>query len=59
MREYIHPRRQMLVLNRGSYISTLGTTYKPITIGQAISLLRKLEIAHIEKLLDRSRHERI
>jgi len=50
-REYVPSARQMFVLNRGSYISSLGTTRQPLTISRAITLLRKLEIAYIENTL--------
>ena len=50
-KEYIPSARQMFVLNRGSYISSLSITKKPLTIGSALRLLNQLEIRQLENIL--------
>lgn len=50
-KEYVPSARQMFVLNRGSYISSLGTGKKPLTVGSALRLLNQLEIRQLENTL--------
>jgi len=50
-KEYVPARRQMFVLNSGSYVSSLGTTKKPLTIRQALRLLNQLEIQFLENYI--------
>lgn len=49
--EYVPAERQMFVLNRSTYIGSLGTGKKPLNVGQALRLLNNLEINLLERTL--------